>query len=177
MLFGTRSISERPWADMKFAASLSIDLWLNFRILCVTVCPWSLSLLQTRDECSNQLMFPVLPTKTLNDKTNSYSKESCTCNRLWRSIGLWGVEVPTFSTQSSHRQRWGCQPYAPAALYPQERFLVLISVKGWVDPRVIVRLNDYVNWNFQWLHPESKPRPSGLQLNAATKYVSACPPP
>jgi hypothetical protein len=26
----------------------------------------------------------------------------------------------TFSRQSAHRWRWGCQPYAPAALYPQE---------------------------------------------------------
>jgi hypothetical protein len=42
--------------------------------------------------------------------------KSYPCNRPWRPIGLWDVEVPTFSRQPAHRWRWGCQPYAPAAL-------------------------------------------------------------
>jgi hypothetical protein len=49
---------------------------------------------------------------------------------LWRPIGLWDVEAPTFSRQSAHRCRWGCQHHAP----------VLISVKRWVYSRALVRL-------------------------------------
>jgi hypothetical protein len=44
------------------------------------------------------------------------------------------------SRQSTHRWRCSCQPYAPAALYTPGKSLVLISVRGSVDPRAIVRL-------------------------------------
>jgi hypothetical protein len=57
-------------------------------------------------------------------------------NKPWRPVGVWDVKDPTLSRQSAHRWPRGCQPYALAALYSIFLFLVLISVGGWVNPRV-----------------------------------------
>jgi hypothetical protein len=62
-------------------------------------------------------------------------------DRPRRSISLWDVETPTFLRQSAHKWRWGYQPYAPSGLpLFLGKFLLPVSVRGWVYPRAIVRL-------------------------------------
>jgi hypothetical protein len=40
---------------------------------------------------------------------------------------LQDVKAPTLLRQTANRWRQGCQPYAPAALYPQEVFIYKVS--------------------------------------------------
>jgi hypothetical protein len=69
-------------------------------------------------------------------------------NRLWRLIWVWNVKDSAFSRQSIHRWRWGWQTcelaaiYQMTKLYPPGRFLVIISVRGWVYPRATVPLEE-----------------------------------
>jgi hypothetical protein len=51
------------------------------------------------------------------------------------SLGLVEVEASKPARQSVHEGDKGWELYALAAFIPQEIFLVLISVKGRVDPR------------------------------------------
>jgi hypothetical protein len=47
-----------------------------------------------------------------------------------RNLGFRDREDPTLYRKKGHGWRLGCQPYAPAALYPQKCLLVLIYVRG-----------------------------------------------
>jgi hypothetical protein len=92
---------------------------------------------------------------------------------MWRAVRPSDVEARTFSRQLVHRWRWGCQPYSPAALYPQEDSSFAFLLEAESTPGRYYSWKEWVNWKIQWPHQESNPQPSGLYRNASTNYNTA----
>ena len=102
-----------------------------------------------------------------NWETNMHTKKG-------KAIRPWGfqeVEAPRFP-DTQHMKVVRVSALRTGRLYLQEIFLLLISVRGWVNP---LCQKDYVNEKFRWYHRESNPRPSDLWCSASTNCATTCP--
>jgi hypothetical protein len=69
-----------------------------------------------------------------------WRRRSYPCNRPWKPMGLWDVEAPTFSLDNRLTDGGKFVSLTRRPPLPPGRFMVFISVRGWVEPSAIVRL-------------------------------------
>jgi hypothetical protein len=95
----------------------------------------------------------------------SLKKQNCPRNKPWRPVGLWDTEDPILSRHSAHMVRLSALRTGLALLSRNIIFLLLIiiSVRGWVILRAVVRLEGL-----------GKLKKKSMTLGLWTRDLTAC---
>jgi hypothetical protein len=88
-----------------------------------------------KNEVASMLVSYLACPSTLKMETKK--RWSYPCNRPWRPTGLWDVKASTVCRQSQMAVRLSA--LQASCTLPPGRFPVLISIRGWVDLRALVR--------------------------------------
>ena len=156
------------------------NLAYPFELLCLMPMHWTALIMSTEKFLHKRLWFQLTGQKSLESSRISMEPlRSSTpfqfTNSVWRKLhsilqaytgldrplGLQEVEAPRISTKSAHESESLSSP-CTGRLCPQQIFLVLISVRGWVEPSAMVGPEGLRRWTSQWPHRKSNPRPSDL---------------
>ena len=117
--------------------------------------------MQSNFSITNSVMLaPIAAGFQVKDKGKAVPLQAWAGPEVPRS---WGSQI---SRQSAHEGGKFVSLYAPAAFTPKEIFLILISVRGWVNPRVIVLPEGLCQWKIPMT-------PSGIE-RATFRLVAQC---